>query len=88
MPALAALLSFPILSLMDGLNIVVLILTFFSLYKMFNIHYLPSKMISLMVALIITYLVLIPVTWFTWAVFAVTFMLEFPNVMLEAFPEH
>ena len=82
MPAL------PLYGLMDGLNVVVLILTSFSLYKMFNIHYIPNKLISLLVVIIITYLVLIPVTWFTWAVFAVTFMLEFPNVMLEAFPEH
>ncbi|MBU1197846.1 hypothetical protein KJ765_05040 [Candidatus Micrarchaeota archaeon] len=71
------------------MNIVILILTFFSLYKHFNLHYIPNKMISLLVAIVITYLVLIPVTWFTWFVFAITFMLEFPNVMLEGlFPEH
>ena len=69
--------------LMDGLNIVILILTFFSLYKMFNLHYIPNKLISLLVVIVITWLVLIPVSWFTWVVFAVTFMLEFPNVMLE-----
>jgi|GEM_PF-6896792 len=81
--------TLPLLGLMDGLNIVILILTFFSLYKHFNLHYIPNKMISLLVAIVITYLVLIPVTWFTWFVFAITFMLEFPNVMLEGlFPEH
>jgi hypothetical protein len=75
-------------SLMDGLNIVVLILCFFSLYKMFNLHYIPNKLISLLVAIVITWLVLIPVTWFTWVVFAVVFMLELPAALIEGiFPE-
>ncbi|MFH1107076.1 MAG: hypothetical protein V1787_04215 [Candidatus Micrarchaeota archaeon] len=68
-------------SLMDGLNLVVLILTFFSLYKLLNHHFMPNKLLTLLVVIVITYLVLVPVTWFTWMVFAVVFMLDLPETI-------
>ncbi|MFH1751224.1 MAG: hypothetical protein ABH863_06090 [Candidatus Micrarchaeota archaeon] len=73
----------PLLSLMDGLNIVVLILSFFSIYKMMTLNFIENKLVALVVTIAITYLVLIPVTWFTWVVFAIVFMLELPNVLVE-----
>ncbi|MBI5225389.1 hypothetical protein HY989_05975 [Candidatus Micrarchaeota archaeon] len=72
-----------LLSLMDGLNIVVVILTFFSLFKMMTIGFIENKLIALVVTIAITYLVLLPVTWFTYMIFAVVFMLEFPTVVME-----
>ena len=72
----------PLLSFMDGLNTVILILTFFSLYKMFTINYIENKIVALLVAIAITYLVLIPVTWFTWMIFFIVFMLEFPSPII------
>ncbi|MFH0971359.1 MAG: hypothetical protein V1835_02220 [Candidatus Micrarchaeota archaeon] len=74
---------YPVLSLIDGLNIVVLILSFFSIYKMMTLNYIENKLVALIVSIMITYLVLIPVTWFTYVIFAVVFMLEFPNVIVE-----
>ncbi len=73
----------PLLSLMEGLNLVVVILCFFSIYKMMTLNYIENKLVALVVTIAITYLVLIPVTWFTWVVFAVVFMLELPNVLIE-----
>ena len=75
----------PLLSIIDGLNIVILLLTFFSLYKMLTINYIENKLVALVVVIAITYLVLIPVTWFTWAIFALVFMLEFPNTAMQLF---
>ncbi len=72
-----------LLSLMDGLNIVVVILTFFSLFKMMTLGFIENKLVALVVTIAITYLVLLPVTWFTYMIFAVVFMLEFPTVVME-----
>lgn len=79
----------PLLGLMDGLNIVILILTFFSLFKMMTLNFIENKLVALIVTIAITYLVLIPVTWFTWVIFAIVFMLELPATILEGlFPNH
>ena len=75
----------PVLGFMDGMNVVILILTFFSLFKMLTLNYIENKLVALLVVIAITYLVLIPVTWFTWAVFALVFMLEFPNTAMQLF---
>ncbi|MEK6954087.1 MAG: hypothetical protein AABX01_03710 [Candidatus Micrarchaeota archaeon] len=80
--------ALPLLSLIDGLNIVVLLLSFFSIYKMMTLNFIENKLVAVIVTIAITYLVLIPVTWFTWVVFAIVFMLELPATIIEGlFPE-
>ncbi|MFH1442879.1 MAG: hypothetical protein ABIG96_02495 [Candidatus Micrarchaeota archaeon] len=78
----------PLLSLMDGMNIVVVILCFFSIFKMMTLNYIENKLVALVVTIAITYLVLLPVTWFTYVVFAVVFMLEFPTVVMDGLFKH
>ena len=75
--------TLPLLSLIEGLNVVIVILSFFSIYKMMTLNYIENKLVALIVTIAITYLVLIPVTWFTWVIFAIVFMLELPNVLIE-----
>lgn len=66
-----------ILDFLDSLDVVILIIVFIMLYKLFYPGVVESKVIALAIAAIVTYLLVIPYDWFRYFLFVALFLYSF-----------
>ena len=59
---------------MDAFDLVVLIIVFLMLYRLFYPDMVQNKAVALVIVVIITFVVVIPYAWFRYLLFVVLFM--------------
>ncbi len=59
---------------MDAFDLVVLIIVFLMLYRLFYPDMVQNKAVALVIVIIITFIVVIPYAWFRYLLFVVLFM--------------
>ncbi len=67
------------LGLMQDVNLAVLILVFFTLYKQLTNSFIPDTKVALLVTIIITMLVAVPYIWIRYLLFFGLFLYTFPE---------
>ncbi|MBI5635551.1 hypothetical protein HY993_01145 [Candidatus Micrarchaeota archaeon] len=63
----------------EDFSVVVLILSFFGLYKQLSGDFIKNKILALIVTTIVIMLVAVPYAWFRYLLFAIVFMYGFFN---------
>ncbi|MBI3588197.1 hypothetical protein HY095_03310 [Candidatus Micrarchaeota archaeon] len=69
--------ALPVLEFFEAMGLVVLILDFVLLYRLFYPGIVGAKAIALFITTVITFLLLIPYPWFAWLLFFVLFLYAF-----------
>ncbi len=67
----------------EDFSVVVLILSFFGLYKQLSQDFIKNKILALVVSTIVIMLVAVPYIWFRYLLFAIVFLYGFFNVFGE-----
>ena len=65
------------LDFMDGLNVVILILDFIMLYRLFYPSVVGSQILGIALSALVTFLLVVPNQWFMYIVFCALFLYSF-----------
>jgi len=75
----------PVLDFWEDLSIVALVLDFFMLYKLLGYNFIFNKFVALLVALLVTWLLVVPYVWVRWFVLFCMVLYTFPYDLNDKF---